>query len=57
MAIYQTPYCVGYAFVPWQQLDNVYTPEKALASGTAFPELNLNINEYGKICKEVNMNG
>lgn len=57
MAIYQTPYCVGYAFVPWQQLDNVYTPEKALANGTAFPELNLNINEYGKICKEVSMNG
>lgn len=43
--------CVGYAFVPIQTLDKVYNPETALAQGTLFPELDLSIDEYGKVCK------
>ncbi len=37
---------VGYAYVPFQKLGKVYTPEKALARGTVFPELDISINEY-----------
>ncbi len=44
--------CVGYAYVPYQQLNTVYSPEEGLCVGTVFPELNLSICEYGKICKE-----
>ena len=44
--------CVGYAYVPYQQLNTVYTPEDALCNGTIFPELNLTMCEYGKVCKE-----
>lgn len=43
--------CVGYAYVPYQQLNSVYSPEEALANGTVFPELHLTICEYGKVCK------
>ena len=45
--------CVGYAYVPYQQLTSVYSPEEALSNGTVFPELNLTICEYGKVCKAV----
>ena len=37
---------VGYAYVPFQKLGRVYTPEKAMAQGTIFPELDIGIGEY-----------
>lgn len=43
--------CVGYGYVPWQMMDKVYQPEDGLTQGTVFPELNLSISEYGKVCK------
>lgn len=30
---------VAMAYVPWQQLEEVYEPEVALCHGTLFPEL------------------
>ena len=47
--------CVGYAFVPPQRLDSVFTPAEALQRGTLFPELELTIAEYGKVCKQGGM--
>ena len=44
--------CVGYAYVPVQVLRETYSLEKALIQGTIFPELDLTIDEYGKVCKE-----
>ena len=44
--------CIGYAFVPVQELECTYDPCKALEQGVLFPELDLNICEYGKICKD-----
>lgn len=45
--------CVGYAFVPRQQLEHVFEPEEALMCGTLFPELYLPTNVYGKCpCRE-----
>lgn len=38
---------VGYAFVPVQVFGEMYSPEEALANGTAFPELNLPMAIYG----------
>ena len=38
---------VGYAFIPIQELGELYSPEEALSNGTAFPELNLPISVYG----------
>lgn len=43
--------CVGYGYVPWQMIGEVYKPEKGLNEGTVFPELALTIEEYGKICR------
>lgn len=43
--------CVGYGYVPIQELECVYDVETALCSGTVFPELDLDISEYGKVCK------
>lgn len=37
---------VGYAYVPVQKLDKVYSPKNALKAGTIFPELNITIEEY-----------
>ncbi len=37
---------VGYAFVPFQRLGRVYTPERAMQQGTVFPELDIGIGEY-----------
>lgn len=37
---------VGYAYVPIQKLHKVYSPAKALAQGTVFPELDIGTNEY-----------
>lgn len=36
----------GYAYVPKQHMDKVYSPNKALKAGTIFPELNITIEEY-----------
>lgn len=36
----------GYAFVPFQYMGKLYSPEFALSAGTIFPELNLTIEEY-----------
>lgn len=47
--------CVGYAYVPSQIFGKTYTAEQGLNNGTMFPELNLNIDEYGKVCKGVGM--
>ncbi|MBQ7976047.1 MAG: spore coat associated protein CotJA [Clostridia bacterium] len=44
--------CVGYGYVPIQTLGETYAPAKALMQGTIFPELDLTIEEYGKVCKE-----
>lgn len=45
--------CVGYAFVPVQNLCEVYSAACALNQGTIFPELDLSVDEYGKVCKKV----
>ncbi len=37
---------VGYAYVPFQKLGRVYTPERAMMQGTIFPELDIGIGEY-----------
>lgn len=37
---------VGYAFVPIQRLEKIYSPGKALRVGTVFPELDITIGEY-----------
>ncbi len=37
---------VGYAYVPVQKMDKVYSPNTALKAGTIFPELNITIEEY-----------
>lgn len=44
--------CVGYAYVPIQYLDTVYSACESLENGTLFPELKLTIDEYGKVCKK-----
>ena len=42
----QAPRKVGYAYVPIQKLNRLYSPDKALMRGTIFPELDLTIDEY-----------
>lgn len=37
---------VGYSYVPVQRMERVYSPARALAAGTIFPELNITIDEY-----------
>ena len=37
---------VGYAYVPYQKLGKVYTPERAMQQGTIFPELDICLGEY-----------
>lgn len=34
-------YPVAMAYVPWQQWQNTYAPERGLAQGTIFPDLDL----------------
>lgn len=48
---YPTCGCVGYAYVPEQKLNNLYCESVAFEQGTIFPELDLDIKEYGKVCK------
>lgn len=45
--------CVGYAYVPIQSFSTMYEDlDTALTQGTIFPELDLSICEYGKVCKK-----
>lgn len=44
--------CVGYAYVPIQELSCTYDACKALERGSLFPELDLTMCEYGKVCKQ-----
>lgn len=44
--------CVGYAYVPMQEMGDVYDPCTGLDEGTIFPELDLDMCEYGKVCKQ-----
>ena len=37
---------IGYAYVVPQRLGKVYTPKRALAEGTIFPELNISARDY-----------
>lgn len=37
---------VGYAYVPNQRMENLYSPAKAIRAGTVFPELDITIDEY-----------
>lgn len=43
--------CVGYAYVPVQELGSTYDACKALENGSVFPELVLTMAEYGNTCK------
>ncbi|MGN1115888.1 MAG: spore coat associated protein CotJA [Candidatus Ornithomonoglobus sp.] len=43
--------CIGYGYVPVQKLGELYDVDIALMRGSMFPELDLTIEEYGKICK------
>lgn len=40
-------YPVAMAYVPWQQWQTTYAPERGLVQGTIFPELDLQFN-YGR---------
>lgn len=40
-------YPVAMAYVPWQQWQSTYAPERGLVQGTIFPELDLQFN-YGR---------
>ncbi len=42
--------CIGYGYVPVQELGDLYTVEKGLNKGTIFPELALGIEDYGYVC-------
>ena len=42
--------CIGYAYIPMQTLEKTYSPEEALKHASLFPELVINMNEYGKVC-------
>lgn len=44
--------CVGYAYVPIQELCSTYDDETALKKGSLFPSLDLSICEYGNTCRE-----
>ena len=37
---------MGYAYVPKQRMDKIYSPSKSLRAGTIFPELDITIDEY-----------
>lgn len=44
--------CVGYGYVPVQEMNETYCPATGLEQGTIFPELDLNICEYGSVCNQ-----
>ncbi len=49
---YPTCGCVGYGYVPVQEMCDIYDACTGLNQGTIFPELDLNICEYGNVCKQ-----
>lgn len=42
---------VGMAYVPWQQLEEVYEAEVGLQCGTIFPELHKPFLAGGRCCR------
>lgn len=44
--------CIGYAYVPIQELNEIFCPEEALNQASLFPELVITMEEYGKICTQ-----
>ena len=38
------------AYIPWQELQDVYEPETALKNGILFPELNKPFKAGGRSC-------
>lgn len=41
----------GYAYVPNQRMERIYSPAKAMKAGTVFPELDITMDEYERgIC-------
>lgn len=44
--------CLGYGYVPVQEMACVYDCDCAIKNGTLFPELDLDICEYGSVCKK-----
>lgn len=44
--------CRPYGYVPVQEMEEVYDDCTGLMQGTIFPELDLNMCEYGKVCKQ-----
>lgn len=46
-ACLEQQYPVAMAYVPWQQWQSTYAPERGLVQGTIFPELDLQFN-YGR---------
>jgi len=45
--------CIGYAYVPVQTLGKTYCPEDALKNASLFPELVLDMKEYGTLCTKL----
>lgn len=39
---------IGYAYVPYQQSEQLYCESEALKNGTVFPELNKPLGVYGR---------
>ncbi len=46
MDIMRSEQRVGYAYVPIQRLEKVYSPSRGIKAGTIFPELDITIDEY-----------
>ncbi len=46
MEIKKNPKRPGYAYVPFQRMEKVYSPAKAIKVGTIFPELNIPMEDY-----------
>lgn len=44
--------CVGYAYVPMQELSCTFDECTALEKGSLFPELELTMRDYGCVCKQ-----
>lgn len=45
--VLEQQYPLAMAYVPWQQWQTTYAPERGLVQGTIFPELDLQFN-YGR---------
>lgn len=37
---------LAFAYIPYQQFENIYSPEKALCCGTVFKDLNIPFKYY-----------